>query len=101
MVFLYVAGLVEQFQPVLGFKCLFLGDFQLGDKVFFTLRVLCFVEIGADGGAAAQKLVGQYGFFVNGFDIAAEDHDLFRKVFGTLTQGAVGHGYHLGDSIAE
>ena len=34
------------------------------------------------------------------FDLTAKKNDLFGKLFGFHSQWAIGHAYHLGDSIA-
>ena len=95
-----ISSVKKQFQPILRFVTFLLGNFQLGDKVLRALGILRFVKICTDGGSAAQKLIGQNGFFMGRFNFSTEKDDLLCKFLGLVTQWTVGHGDHLGTTIS-
>ena len=41
----YVIGFVQQFQPIPCFICFFACDLEFGNKVCFTVSILCFTDI--------------------------------------------------------
>lgn len=53
----YISCFKKKFQPIFSFKALFLCYFQLGDKILFTLRILCFVNICTYTCSRTQKLI--------------------------------------------
>ena len=48
-----VIGFFQNMQPILSFSGFFQGNMKLCDEISLAVAVLCFVDICADGGAAA------------------------------------------------
>ena len=94
----YISGFEKQFQPIFRLVAFFLGNFQLGNEVSGAVCILGLVEIGSNGGARAQQLIGQDGLPVGRFDLAAQGNDFFCKHFRFVAQRAGRHTNHLIES---